>query len=158
MVWLMVAGASLEFRGGEFISLAVALLPGIVMGKIFGVWSHSGNDFTWVMVLGGVAMLGLGYLLDWTRVSLKTFFISFLIGIVVTYGLIAVSFVAEAQRIGSVAGAANRFDFNKPERVIAWQVLCTALGLYLGIAGAFLARAVQAGRSASQGRGEGTGA
>lgn len=112
---------------------AVALLPGIVMGKIFGVWGNSGNDFTWGMVLGGAAMLGVGYLLDWARVSLKTFFISFLIGIVVTYGLISVSFVAEAQRIGSVAGAANRFDFNKPERLIAWQVLCTPSGFILGL-------------------------
>ena len=78
-------------------------------------------------------MLGTGFLLDWARVSSKIFFLSFAAGIVFSYCLIALPFLSEASRLGSMAAAANKFDFNDPERRIAWQILCTALGLYISI-------------------------
>jgi hypothetical protein len=133
LIWMAIAGLSLIYRGGENLALGVALIPALLVHQIFGVLNNLGNNFTLPIVIGAVVLLGAGFLLDWARVSLRIFFLSFAAGIVFSYCIIALPFLSEASRLRSMAAAANKFDFNEPERRIAWQILCTALGLYISI-------------------------
>src|SRR5688572_10565145 len=78
LIWLGIAGMSLIHRGGEHMALFVALLPALLVHKIFGVLDgFGGNDFTLPFALGALVMLAAGLLLDFARVRSKTFFISF---------------------------------------------------------------------------------
>jgi hypothetical protein len=78
--WLAIAGLSLIYRGGENLALGVALFPALLIHllvhQIFGVLNSLGNNLTVPIVIGAVVMLGAGFLLDWTRVSSKIFFLS----------------------------------------------------------------------------------
>ena len=138
-LWLAIAGLGWIYRGGEHITFGVALLPGLLVAKIIGNGSLSNDDFGWITAVGLIPMFLAGFLLDWARVRLKVFVVSFCLGIAISYGLIAIPFSMEARRLGSIAAAAHRFDFDQHDRVIAWQVLCTALGLYISIPAAMLA-------------------
>ena len=137
-VWLAIAGLGWIYRGGEFITFGVALLPGILVARMIGDGSHSNDDFGWITAVGLIPMFLAGFLLDCARVRLKVFVVSFCIGIVIAYGLIALPFSMEARRLGSIGAAAHHFDFDQRDRAIAWQILCTALGLYISIPAAIL--------------------
>ena len=139
MVWSAIAGLGWFYRGGEFIAFGVALMPGILVAmaaKLIGIDLNSNDDFKWIAAVGLVPMFLAGLLLDYVRVRLKVFAVSVLAGIVVAYVLIAIPFFSEARRLGSISAAAHHFDFDQHDRAIAWQVLCTALGLYISIPGA----------------------
>jgi hypothetical protein len=139
LVWLGIAGLGWTYRGGEYITFGMVLLPGLLLawaGKMIGIASN--NHFGWITAAGLVPMFLAGLLLDYTRVRWKVFVLSFCAGIVIAYALIAIPFFNEARRLGSISAAAHHFDFDRRERAIAWQVLCTALGLYLSIPAAIL--------------------
>jgi hypothetical protein len=141
LVWLLIAGLGWIYRGGENIAFGIALMPGILVAfviKAFGNSSFSNDDFIWITPVGLIPMFLVGLLLDYAQVRLKIFVVSFCAGIVVAYILIAISFSSEARRLGSISAAAHKFDFDQRDRAIAWQVLCTALGLYISIPGSLL--------------------
>jgi hypothetical protein len=153
LVWLLIAGLGWIYRGGEFITFGVALMPGLLFARAVGVNSFSNDDFGWITAGGLIPMFLAGLLLDYVRVRLKVFVVSFCIGIVIAYILIAIPFSFEARRLGSISAAAQKFDFDQRDRAIAWQVLCTALGLYISIPGSILwtlgARVLDRSRSKS---------
>lgn len=144
VIWLVMMGLSLVYRGGEHMTLLVTLLPAILIHQVTGLLDGLGNNFTLPIIVGFVVMLCAGFMIDRARVSLKAFWISFAAGILLSYCIVLFSFVMEADRLDSLARAANKFDFNQPDRRIAWQILCTALGLYISLPVALVASAVTA--------------
>jgi hypothetical protein len=139
LLWLAIAGLGWIYRGGEYITFGMVLLPGLLLawaGKMIGIASN--NHFGWITAAGLIPMFLAGLLLDYARVRWKIFVLSFCVGIVIAYALIGIPFLSEARRLGSISAAAHHFDFDQRERAIAWQVLGTALGLYLSIPTAIL--------------------
>src|SRR5690242_13966136 len=102
-LWLGIAGLGWIYRGGEQITFGVALVPGILVAKAVGTNSFSNDDFGWITAVGLIPMLLAGFLLDYARVRLKVFAISFCTGIAIAYVLIAIPFFNEAGRLGSIS-------------------------------------------------------
>lgn len=145
-IWLALVALSLRFRGGEWLALAAAMLPAILVHKLTGFPESIGNDFVLPIFLGVLVMVLAGFLMDRLRVGLKMFFISFAAGVVIAYAVILTAFLAEANRSG-FNRTYSRFDFDQAERRIAWQLLCTSGGLYLSLPIVLLWRTAQITRA-----------
>lgn len=151
LVWMAIVGLAWVFRGGEWLALAAALLPGILMAKLAGTGAHSNDDLPWFAAAGLLPMLASGLLLDYARVRMKTLMLSMGAGMVAAYLVVAVGFFSEARRLGSLGAAAHKFDFNVPARAVAWQIFCITLGLYISIPVALLATGVSVIRKRTTG-------
>src|SRR5687768_16366577 len=95
LIWLAMVGMSHLYRGGEWMALAVAMFPAILVHKITGFPDSIGNDFVPAIVAGLPLVVLAGFLLDRARITLKMFFVSFAIGVVLAYGLTLFFFVGE---------------------------------------------------------------
>jgi hypothetical protein len=141
LIWLVVAGGSIWYPGGEHMALAIAMMPALLVRAVTGIPTETSHLA--LLVTGFPIVATMGFLLDWARISLKTFFVSFAIGVVLAYGLILFFFAGEVNQSG-FNRAYNRFDFDQPDRRVAWQLLCTLLGLYVSLPVAVVAQAIQA--------------
>ena len=148
LAWLFLVGASLIFPGGENLTLGVALLPGILLRSILGFLDGTGNNFTLPILAGLPLVILIGYTLDRFRVGPKMFFVSAAAGVISAYTITLLLFYAEVNRSG-FNRAYSRFDFDQPDRRIAWQVLCAAMGLYFSVPIVLVWRAAQVARNHS---------
>jgi hypothetical protein len=124
--WLLNALLSFRFGGGENIAFAIALAPGLILAP-------TGNPNFLNLALGFVAMALAGLFLDWIRLTLHNFLLSLSLGGILAIALVTFFFLVEASNSRSFSTAYRRFDFDQPERVIAWAIFCIALALYFSI-------------------------
>ncbi|HEX7861433.1 MAG TPA: hypothetical protein VF773_13955 [Verrucomicrobiae bacterium] len=149
LVWLALVGASLIYGGGENITLAAALLPAILLHQVTGLMDGMGNNFALPILSGLPIVVLVGYALDRLRVRPKMFYVSVGIGVLVAYLITAILFYNEASRSG-FNRAYSLFDFDQPDRRIAWQLLCAAMGFYFSVPIVLLWRAAQAVRNSQR--------
>ena len=71
--------------------------------------------------------------------------IPFCIGILAVQGIVLGAFVAQVNR-SSYQRAYSLFDFDQPDRLVAWQILCGSMGLYFSVPIALLWKGVQVAR------------
>ena len=139
LIWAIVAALSILYPGGENLAMALAVLPGLLIRSLIG---DPTNNSLLLLLTGLPVVAIMGLLLDWARISLKTFFVSFAAGVIFAFGLTLIFFVGEVNRSG-FNRAFSRFDFDQSERRVAWQLLCTSLGLYVSVPIAAIAHAAQ---------------
>jgi hypothetical protein len=148
LTWGAIAASSLRFGGGENLAMAMALLPGILAGKVFGA-GFSGSGLVVMIVLGMVLMAGFGWLCDWVELKGRDALIAGCLGVSLAIAVVGIFFLIEANNSG-LSRAFQRFDFDQPARVIGWWVLCSSLGLYIGMFISLILRAFKPG--ANEGR------
>jgi hypothetical protein len=137
LAWVIVAALSLRFQGGENVTLFVGLLPGLYVAKIFGYDGSSqfglSSPSSWpYLFFGALPLLVCAGLLHMARLRARTFLTAYVVGICLAGALLQHAFLLEVSRSG-LARAAQLFDLNQPERVVALIVACFALGLYLSL-------------------------
>jgi UDP-N-acetylmuramyl pentapeptide phosphotransferase/UDP-N-acetylglucosamine-1-phosphate transferase len=132
LIWGAIAASSLRFGGGENLAMAMALLPGILAGKVFGT-GFSGSGLVVMIVLGMVLMAAFGWWCDWMELKARDALIAGCLGVSLAIAVVGIFFLIEAKNSGSLSRAFQRFDFDQPARVIGWWVFCSSLGLYIGM-------------------------
>ena len=126
-------------------ALAVAVLPAILLDKLTGFPGGLGNEFGFAIAVGFPVVAIVASVLDLARVSVRTFALSFCIGILAVQGIVLGAFAAQVN-LSSYQRAYSLFDFDQPDRLVAWQIMCGSMGLYFSIPIALLWKSVQVAR------------
>ena len=74
----------IRYPGGENVALALAMLPGLLIRSLMG---DPTNNFLLLLMTGLPVVAIMGLFLAWARIPLKTFFISFAVGVILAFGL-----------------------------------------------------------------------
>ena len=111
--------------------MGMALLPGILAGKVFGA-GFSCSGLAVMIVLGMVLMAGFGWLCDWVELKGRDALIAGCLGVSLAMAVVGIFFLIEANNSG-LSRAFQRFDFDQPARVIGWWVFCSLSDCTIGM-------------------------